>query len=83
MPVLTTIDGVPLYTTVQEALDYASDYGLTGYHTHTHNGQIGYMGGQTHGAASTASAGFVEEVPVSPGQDSNIIPLSSPSGSGY
>jgi|TARA_R100000149_G_scaffold49629_2_gene20498 hypothetical protein len=83
MPVLTTIDGVPLYTTVQEALNYASDNGLTGYHTHTHNGQIGYMGGQTHGAASTASAGFVEEVPLSPGQDPNITPLSSPSGSGY
>jgi len=83
MPVLTTIDGIPLYSTVNEALDYANENGLSGYHTHTFNGQIGYMGGQTHGAAPTASAGFVEEVPISPEQDPNFIPLSSPSGSGY
>lgn len=83
MAILTVIDSIPLYSTVQEALDYASENGLTGYHTHTHNGQIGYMGGQTHGEASTSSAGFIEEVPLVPGQDANITPLSSPSGSGY
>jgi len=83
MAILTVIDGVPLYSTVQEALDYASQYGLSGYHTHTYNGQIGYMGGQSHGAAASASSGFIEEVPLSPGQDPNFVPLSSPSGSGY
>ena len=48
MAVLTSIDGVPLYSTIQEALDYAQANGLTGYHTHTYQGQIGYMGGATH-----------------------------------
>ena len=51
MAVLTTIDGVPLYSTIQEALDYAQANGLTGYHTHTYQGQIGYMGGATHDQA--------------------------------
>ena len=51
MAVLTTIDGVPLYSTIQEALDYAAATGLTGYHTHTYQGQIGYMGGATHDQA--------------------------------
>ena len=51
MAVLTSIDGVPLYSTIQEALDYAQANGLTGYHTHTYQGQIGYMGGATHDQA--------------------------------
>ena len=83
MALLTTIDGVPLYTTVQEALDYASDNGLTGYHTHTFGGQIGYMGGQSHGQAATASSGFVEDQPAVPGENNNNSTFSSPSGSGY
>jgi hypothetical protein len=83
MPILTTIDGVPLYTTVQEALDYASDNGLVGYHTHTHNGQIGYMGGQTHGAAATASSGFVMDEPIVIGENNNSSTISSSGGGGY
>ena len=51
MAVLTTIDGIPLYSTIQEALDYAAANGLSGYHTHTYQGQIGYMGGATHDQA--------------------------------
>ena len=47
MALLTTINGIPLYSTVQEALAYAAANGLTGYHTHTYLGQIGYMGGAT------------------------------------
>ena len=51
MAVLTSIDGIPLYSTIQEALDYAAANGLSGYHTHTYQGQIGYMGGATHSQA--------------------------------
>ena len=58
MAVLTTIDGMPLFSTVQEALDYAASVGLTGYHTHIYQGTTGYMGGTTHGAAATPSSGF-------------------------
>ena len=50
--ILTEIDGVPLYSSVQEALAYAAQNGLSGYHTHEYNGQIGYMGGNTHSEAT-------------------------------
>ena len=34
MSVLTTIAGIPLFTTIQEALAWAAANGLSGYHTH-------------------------------------------------
>jgi uncharacterized protein YvpB len=46
--ILTTIDGVPLYSTVEEALQWATSRNLTGYHTHEYQGQTGYMGGANH-----------------------------------
>ena len=48
MAVLTTIDGVPLYTTVQEALNWAAVHNCSGYHVHNYQGQAGYMGCATH-----------------------------------
>ena len=48
MPLLTTINNIPLYSTIEEALGYAASNGLTGYHTHQYQGQTGYMGGRTH-----------------------------------
>ena len=62
MAVLTTIDGVPLFSTVQEALAYAAANGLSGYHTHIYQGTTGYMGGTTHGAAATPSSGFQQNI---------------------
>ena len=53
--ILTTIDGVPLYSTVEEALQWASSRNLTGYHTHDYQGQVGYMGGFDHSNARGAS----------------------------
>jgi hypothetical protein len=61
MAILTNIDGVPLFSTVEEALQYAAQNGLTGYHTHIYQGQTGYMGGASHGAAATSSAGFQQQ----------------------
>ena len=52
---LTTIDGIPLYSTIAEAVQWASSRGLTGYHTHTHQGQTGYMGGYNHTNATGSS----------------------------
>jgi len=52
MPVLTMIAGVPLYTTVQEALNWAAANNCSGYHTHNHQGQQGYMGCANHQSAS-------------------------------
>jgi hypothetical protein len=48
MAILTTIGGVPLFTTLQEALAWARSRGLNGYHIHNWQGQRGYMGGATH-----------------------------------
>ena len=48
MSLITSIDGVPLYTTIEEAELWGSQYNLTGYHTHTILGQVGYMGGIDH-----------------------------------
>jgi len=47
--ILTVIDGMPLFSTIQEALNWAAANGLTGYHMHQYQGQTGYMGGTTHG----------------------------------
>ena len=54
MSVITIIAGIPLYTTPQEALDWAKANGLSGYHTHNFQGQTGYMGGTTHAIATQA-----------------------------
>ena len=48
---LTNIDGIPLFSTPQEALDWGSQNSVQGYHSHPYNGQVGYMGGATHATA--------------------------------
>ena len=48
MSLMTTIDGIPLYTTEQEAVGWALNNGLTGLHQHIYKEQIGYMGGASH-----------------------------------
>ena len=54
--VLTNIDGVPLFATIQQALAYGQQVGLRGYHTHDFQGTIGYMAGFDHTEASTFAA---------------------------
>ena len=51
--ILTYIDGIPLYKTVEQALDYAKRNNLLGYHTHVFEGVTGYMGGVDHKNAVT------------------------------
>ena len=74
MALLTSIDGVPVYSTVAEALAYAAANNLVGYHTHNVQGQIGYMGGATHAQAATPSSGF------NPNNQTNTPPATSSSG---
>ena len=62
MPLLTTINNIPLYSTIQEAVAWASSNGLTGYHTHEYQGQIGYMGGATHIEAVSPTPAPVDTV---------------------
>tara|TARA_R100000700_G_scaffold23443_1_gene30292 strand:- start:1056 stop:1292 length:237 start_codon:yes stop_codon:yes gene_type:complete len=78
MALLTMIGGVPLYSTVAEALAYAAANGLSGYHTHVYQGQVGYMGGATHGAAATPSSGFSNN-----NNTSNNTTSSGGGGGGY
>ena len=55
MSLIGDIAGVPLFTTVEEALAWASANGLTGYHTHNLQGQQGFMGGVNHQLATGMS----------------------------
>ena len=51
MPVIRISNGIPLFSTKKEALSWAEENGLSGYHIHGIKGQprvIGYMGGTTH-----------------------------------
>ena len=48
MSILTILVDIPLYSTIEEALAWGSNFGIQGYHTHIHEGQTGYMSGYTH-----------------------------------
>ena len=52
MAILTTIAGIPLFTTVHEALRWAAGNNCSGYHTHNHQGRQGFMGCTNHQGAS-------------------------------
>jgi len=52
MSVIGNIAGIPLFTTMQEALAWAALNGLSGYHTHSLQGQQGFMGGANHQQAT-------------------------------
>ena len=76
MSLIAHIDTVPLFTTVEEAEAWGSQYDLTGYHEHTVLGQTGYMGGLTHSEIVTAMIGGVSS------PTTNISTTSSTSGGG-
>ncbi len=46
-----SIDGIPVFTTIQEALAWAARNGLSGYHKHSY----GYMGGVSHSQAKNSN----------------------------
>ena len=81
MSVIGNIAGVPLFTTVQEALAWASANGLSGYHVHNLNGQQGYMGGINHQQASGMPLNTNEPPPSSTPSTSNAPSTNSSSGS--
>ena len=59
MSLITHIDKVPLFTTIEEAELWAEQYGLTGYHEHEVLGQLGYMGGNNHVEIQIAMIGGI------------------------
>ena len=48
--ILTTINGMPLFSNTTEAVAHAIRIGLKGYHTHTFRNRVGYMAGVSHNA---------------------------------
>ena len=78
MAVLTTIAGVPLFTTVQEALNWAAGNSCSGYHAHNYQGQQGFMGCTNHLQAS----GMPLNSNAPPPAQSNTPSISSSGGGG-
>ena len=52
MSVLTYMEGVPLYSTINEALEWAKFKGISNYHVHKYESVAGYMGGKNHKEAA-------------------------------
>jgi len=61
MAILTTINGIPLFSTQAEAVSWATSRGLVGSHTHQYKGQTGYMGGIDHNQALTNNPNIIEQ----------------------
>ena len=55
MALLTRINGIPLFSTVNEALAYADAERIQGYHTHRYKNIVGYMGGVNHEQSKQSS----------------------------
>jgi len=84
MSILTTIVGIPLYSTQAEALAWASSRGLSGFHTHMFAGQTGYMGGIDHNQAMINNSNIITEQNT-PEETINTstLPSTSTGGGGY
>ena len=54
MSYIGLINTIPVYSTPAEAVLWAKQYNLTGFHEHTLNGVLGYMGGTTHAQINVA-----------------------------
>ena len=90
--ILTTIDGMPLYSTSPEAVAHAIRIGLQGYHTHVFRGRTGYMAGVNHQAIQqrsqrtntpTATPVAQPTIQPTPPRTSNNTSSSSGGGGGY
>ena len=60
--ILTYIDNVPLFSSIQQALSYGQSIGLTGYHTHNFQGTVGYMAGFSHNQSVSFQAQNAYEI---------------------
>ncbi len=67
MSLIGNIDNIPLFTTIAEAELWGSQYGISGYHTHTLLGQLGYMAGFSHLDILAANLNLVSN-PITPSQ---------------
>ena len=65
MSLIGNIDGIPLFTTRQEAELWGRQYNINGFHTHVLSGQLGYMAGNSHVDIQAANLNVVAN-PLSP-----------------
>ena len=61
MALLTTINDIPLWSTLSEALAWGASRGLSGSHTHNYNGQAGYMAGENHIQAINSNSNIITQ----------------------
>ena len=54
MSILTNMNGVPLFSTSSEAINWTITNDLHAYHKRDFQGKIGYMGGNNHSIAIKA-----------------------------
>ena len=83
MSLITTINGIPLFSTLAEALAWARSNKLTGYHTHTYQNKTGYMGGATHNQATAINKPVARATQTQTTTQTSISTPSSNSGGGY
>ena len=85
MSIITKIDGVPLFSKKEEALRYARLNNIFGYHTHTHFGKTGYMGGKNHFMEPDVSIVPLTEILAQPNidQDPRNVLMDSTPTDGY
>tara|TARA_R100000988_G_C3962806_1_gene147133 strand:+ start:602 stop:847 length:246 start_codon:yes stop_codon:yes gene_type:complete len=81
MALVQVIDGVPAYSTIEEALAYGASYNINGYHTHIVGGQTVYMSGTTHDEITSIFR--LGTQPVSAPTPQNTSSSGSSSGGGY
>ena len=82
MATIATIDGVPLFDTRDEAVDWSFQNGLGGdYHSHDAAGTPGgFMGGETHREAILASGGTLPShlLPIINENEGPVAPPAAP-----
>ena len=61
LEIITYISGIPLYSKIQDAINWGYQYGLEGYHMHEYKSMIGYMAGESHEQSIKATEG--QEIP--------------------
>jgi len=72
------IDGIPVFSTVQEALAWAAQNGLSGYHRHSY----GYMGGTSHSQAVNSNKPTITQSQPNTSTSSSVSSSSGSSGGG-
>ena len=61
MSILCKVNNIPVFYSSKDARSFGQQYGLTNFHTHEHDGRIGYMPGNNHAHAMRVIKGVVNQ----------------------